>query len=213
MRVKELCVVAILLAGCESAGRGGPTRESASATAPVPAASAPQPAATAPAPSSTPLPAVPEAPPADASPSKPMKPVDLSAPIVVEPGESVAGIQLGMPRSAVATGITLTPEGVERVDRKGWVAGPLLVLCDPADRVVLVSVDLAKSHGLVVGGRAVPRTASLDAIARIVPQCTRSQGSGGDGLACRGKNGKVVHFWGTHGSPEIRVSLDAALLE
>jgi hypothetical protein len=115
----------------------------------------------------------------------PSKTIDVTgAPIDVIPGESIAHITLGMKRADVETlGIHLTPETTPRVDRKGWLAGPLLVLVDPADRVVLVSVELRASRGLRVAGRAVPNTATLAQIASLVPGCTRGSGSGGDFVA------------------------------
>jgi hypothetical protein len=144
----------------------------------------------------------------------PSKTIDVTgAPIDVIPGESIAHITLGMKRADVETlGIHLTPETTPRVDRKGWLAGPLLVLVDPADRVVLVSVELRASRGLRVAGRAVPNTATLAQIASLVPGCTRGSGSGGDFVDCRGASGKLTHFWGSHGTADISVTLDEALL-
>lgn len=142
------------------------------------------------------------------------KTVDVtSAPVAVAVGESIAHIELGMKRGDVeALGIRLAPEGVQRVDRTGWIAGPLLVLVDPSDRVVLVSLDLAATRGIAVAGRSIPPTASLAQIAAVLPGCTRGKGSGGDFLDCRGPTGKLLHFWGTHGSKEITVTLDESLL-
>lgn len=133
--------------------------------------------------------------------------------IDVVAGESIAGIALGMKRSEVeALGLLLEPEGVERVERTGWVSGPLLVLVDPSDRVVLVSIELTETRGLNVSGRSVPPSASLAQIAATVDGCTRGKGSGGDIVECRGASGRLVHFYGAHGSKGVAVVLDAALL-
>lgn len=119
-----------------------------------------------------------------------------------------------MKRSEVeALGIKLAPEGIQRVDRKGWTSGPLLVLVDGADLVTLVSVELRKSRGVRVGGKVIAPNASLATIASQVPGCTKGRGSGGDYLDCRGASGTLVHFYGSgNGDADISVVLDGALL-
>lgn len=107
-----------------------------------------------------------------------------AAPISVEPGKSIAGVRVGMPRAEVAKLHTLTPEGIERAERTGYVSGPLLFLFDSKDVVVLVSVELQKSAGLKIGKLKVPSHISAEDFVKKVPNCTMSKGSGGNAVHC-----------------------------
>jgi hypothetical protein len=141
------------------------------------------------------------------SPKKDLR-VDVTGPIDVDLGTSIAHVSIGMGRQDVlGMKIPLVPEGVERVDQKGYKAGPLLVLFDSADRVAVVSVELRASKGLRVAGQLVPRDATLDQIAKILGNCTRSQGSGGEVLDCRGPNGRVTHFYTSFADKSLTVVL------
>lgn len=107
-----------------------------------------------------------------------------AAPIPVEPGQSIAGVRIGMTRAEVGRLHKLTPEGMERAQRTGYVSGPLLFLFDTNDVVVLVSVELQKTAGLRIGKLKVPSRISAADFAKLVPSCTLSRGSGGHAIHC-----------------------------
>jgi len=94
-----------------------------------------------------------------------------------------------------ALGIKLAPEGIDRADGHGWVAGPLLVIVDDKERVFTVSLDLRKSGGARVGKVEIPARASLAEIAKVLAGCTLSEGSGGRALACKDAEGRATNFY------------------
>ena len=117
-------------------------------------------------------------------------------PVPVVIGESIAAVRLGMPLADVqGLGFKLSPEGVDRADGHGWVSGPLLFIVDEKEKVFTVSLDLRKSNGAKVGKSVIPAAASLDAIAKLLPGCTLSNGSGGRALACTNAAGRVTNFY------------------
>ena len=120
----------------------------------------------------------------------------------VAPGETIAGIRLGMSVARVrASGHTLRPEGEDRAAGvTGYYSGPILILFDARGAVQLVSVPLRESAGIRFGGVFIPPRASLTDIARQLPQCTRSAGSGGNVLTCTSPRG-VMHFYDSFGQP------------
>ncbi|MGV3623871.1 MAG: hypothetical protein ACO1OB_23845 [Archangium sp.] len=107
-----------------------------------------------------------------------------AAPTVVEPGKSIAGVSIGMTRAEVEKLHTLKPEGVERAERVGYVSGPLLFLFTPQDKVALVSLELQKTAGIRVGKIVIPAKISAADFAKKLPNCTVSQGSGGQAVHC-----------------------------
>jgi hypothetical protein len=87
---------------------------------------------------------------------------------------------------------------VERAVGVGWQAGALLVIVDGKERVITVSLDLRKSPGAKVGETLIPKAARLDQIAKLLPRCTLSHGSGGRALACKSEEGRVTNFYDSH---------------
>lgn len=129
-------------------------------------------------------------------------------PVPVVIGAAIGGVHLGMTRASIqAMGYVLSPEPTARAEGTGWVAGALLFIVDTSDRVTVVSLDLRRSAGMVVAGRTLPRTATLADIARAVPGCTQSQGSGGNALECRDAAGHATHFYDSFMRDEVTVSM------
>jgi hypothetical protein len=143
-----------------------------------------------------------------AAPSRKGRPKVFDAVVEIHAGRSIAGMVPGMKRQAIAAlGIQLGPEGVDRAARTGWISGPLLVLCDNQERVVLVSVELRKSKGLRVDGIEISRRAKLEEIAKALPSCQASVGSGGNALSCRGPDGGELKFYDARGGDEVWVTI------
>jgi len=121
-------------------------------------------------------------------------------------GDSIAGVRLGMTLSEVRKlGIELVPEGIDREIGVGWMAGPLLVIFDDKERAMTVSLDLRRSAGAKIGKIVIPALTKLDDIAKLIPGCTLSMGSGGRALACKNEAGKVTNFYDSYGSNELWV--------
>jgi len=107
-----------------------------------------------------------------------------AAPIPVEVGRSIAGVRLGMTRAEVGKRHPLTPDGAERVERTGFVSGPLYFIFDAHDALVLVGVKLQQSPGLRIGKLKVPPKISAADFAKLIPGCVLSEGSGGRAVHC-----------------------------
>jgi len=133
----------------------------------------------------------------------------LARPVRVRAGRSIAGIELGMTRVQVQRlGHSLSPDGTEWQGRTGGQSGPLLVLFDEADRVVLVSLDLRRSPGALIDGVKLAPRAGLEELLRRLPGCTIKHGSGGRILTCTTRNG-VLKAYDTFGRDELTIHLGA----
>ena len=125
-------------------------------------------------------------------------------PVQIIVAKSIAGVKPGMSMQAVKKVLgPLEPEGVERANRTGFISGPILVLFDGQDEVVLVSVELRKSPGLKVGKSVIQPTASLEEIKRAIPGCTAAKGSGGNTVTCKDAEGGTLSIHDSLNSPEV----------
>ncbi len=124
-----------------------------------------------------------------------------AAPLPLVFAESIAGLKPGMTRAQVLKlGHRLEPEGIDRAERTGFFSGPMLLLFDAHDTLVLISVDLHKSAGLQFGKKHLPPRATLQQLSEILPGCKLERGSGGNALSCADAQGRLLNAYDDFGA-------------
>lgn len=109
------------------------------------------------------------------------------APVLV-PGRSIGPVSIGMGREEVSRlGLEIKPHPSGQLGDNVRLVGPYYVVFDQ-DHVVSVAFTLTGSRtGIVVAGRALPETVSLDELSRAIPDCGPAEDrEGGKVISCGG---------------------------
>ncbi|MEO1332938.1 MAG: hypothetical protein AAFV32_05410 [Myxococcota bacterium] len=115
-------------------------------------------------------------------------------PLVAHIGKGIGAYTVGMPlaEARLRSGAGLKPEGVSRVGKTGWLAGPLLLIVDDeSQKIETISLTLRSSRGVVIDGAVLTPKLSLDEIQAELPACTSSRGSGGRYVTCKNDKGTL----------------------
>lgn len=115
-------------------------------------------------------------------------------PLVAHIGEGIGAYTLGMPLAdaRLRSGAGLKPEGIPRLRKTGWLAGPLLLIVDDeSEKIESISLKLRASRGVIVDGMLLTPELSLAEIHAKLPSCTVSRGSGGRSVTCEADTGRL----------------------
>ena len=122
------------------------------------------------------------------------------APVLV-PGRSIGPVVIGMSRDeAGRLGLEVRPHPSGQMGEGVRLVGPYYVVFD-RDRVASVTYTLTGSRaGMVVEGRMIPETASLDDVTRAIPKCRQPELREGGVVALCGDGTTLVKTGADHPS-------------
>lgn len=109
------------------------------------------------------------------------------APVLV-PGQSIGPIRIGMGREEVGQlGLEIRPHPSGQLGDNVRLVGPYYVVFDQ-DHVASVAFTLTGSRtGIMVAGRSIPATVSLDELSKAIPDCgPTEEREGGKVISCGG---------------------------
>lgn len=129
--------------------------------------------------------------------------------VTVVVGESIGGVRIGMTRAQVTRlGFELTPDDLARGDEAGFLAGPLHIFFETThDTVRSVSVELKKTSGLRIGRSSLSPSASMQQLARLLPDCPVEDEGLGLMLTCPLKAGLRLTAHTEGSGPVVQVML------